>query len=409
MGPNEGKTFLQRTNCVVRALMALRPTRYPNPGEEEQIIQDYESKNGSLQGKWVKHIRSWGDFYIYRGDPISEGGRSCQTLPAGAEVAATFDLRATENGIIRRLEKDVSYLESQSTYETQNLGYNINVKDEVLKFKRVLNACDPNYNKGQIIRFQNWLMNQPDTIEMSSQPKAISFNFLKMREFCDYLVKQRSEYLADADLFGSAITIWNICNLCSQKAKQDVTAAQSDSELAYTITFLNLANVFVLNQVNPEVLLDMTTYKAIQLGFVDVLVDIVMNYREVVDDDICKALDAETTDGAFDRLYSALPYSNSAKIILTRLKMHPDKTESKAKLIEGSFETIDETQTILSHAIHNQLMDFYGEDWKNFKKKVAWRRQEYGDANAKEYVDYIVERSLFYPRRFKTELLDQTP
>jgi hypothetical protein len=402
MGPNEGKTYLEQTKCTARALMSLSPKNMGDPITDQHLRLNYEIKHGALTGKWVKHIHSYAEAYVYIGDPLEEGGKTCAVLPEGVEIATTFDYRPTENGLLKRFEDALSQLEDTIDH--------VSLIEEVNNLKHTLEACQSGYNERKIAEFRNWIKHAPETTTFPNNPHLLAVNPNLLTAFCHHLAEERAKYCSDALLFGSVATTVDICNYCASKVQETTREDlknKSPIDIVISLSLFLTSEDPTDKQTDPVQILAGTTKKAINWGFVPQLFDICNKYRDIVEDKIELALNSETTDESFNNLYEAIPYAFATKTILANLINNPDKIGNSLKKAKGAFEMVDERLVRLHFAITQQVIDFFGDDWKKFKAIISMSRAEFGESYAEKYVDWIIEENLFYPRRFKTALLNK--
>ena len=410
MGPNEGKTYLEQVRCVARTLMTISPRELGDPIEQDRIYTEYALKHGGATNKWLKYVCPWGTWYVYDGDPLGAGGRSSAELPEGEEVAATLDLRSTEDGFLRRFEKSISQIESgiepsnqggQSNSEKLETGDTI--RGYATHFRRVLWACRPDYNEQKINEFRNWLRKQPGVELHPSDPNLIRANPEYLVAFSRRLASDRANFLADARLFGSVAAIADICIYSGSKAQ---THKVRGIKLSPSQVFGILAHPLTsYSKTDPVDILDDTVQVAMNEGFVDELLDVVKNYRQKVADKIEEALDSPNTDECLDKLYEAAPYSFATRIILPALLRNPVLLGENLSFVKGSYNEADETFVKILIATRTQVTDFFGARWMRHKNNVEQIKRERGRESAKKYVDYLIEGNYFYPRRYKTELM----
>lgn len=389
MGPNEGKSFLEQTKCVARALMSYSGSKFYDQNSLAQKMIEYISQHGSIEKKWFKHKYSWGDWYVYY-DSLESGGRSCGKLPDGIEVAATLDFRSSERIFKDKFEKAVSDLESGCVTNS----FSDNQKHEIQNLKKTVEACRSDFNNNKIVEFRNWIC---------------KFPYIKpdhLIAFSKHLAEERSKYCADAHLYGSIATITDICKYCASKAQNKV---KDNYPIEYYMVFRDQAWILTTStETNPVIILAGTVQKAIDCGFVDELLKIISNYREKADGKIEAAREAETTDKSLEELYEAIGYAHGAHIILANLRRNAEHLGTdRAKMVEASYSMVDEDLVRMQQPFKYQIMDFNGERWKEWRREIAEAKRSKDPESSKKLINFIIEQNLNYPRRFIPALLSE--
>jgi hypothetical protein len=220
--------------------------------------------------------------------------------------------------------------------------------------------------------------------------------------FVNFLAVERIGYHVDAYLYGCVNAVVGICNYCAIQAEKRLITKTKD----FLFNFNCLAAFLTSEkQPNPAEILVGTVEYALSSGFLGELIEFVNNYRQYIVGRIEEALDSKTTDECFEILYDVISYSLSAKIILATLLSFPDQLGDKLRFVTNTYNIVDETNNRLKVAVQTQVMDFDGHLWCNYKKIIAKDKREKGIAVANKWVDYYVERNMFYPRPFKSKLL----
>jgi hypothetical protein len=425
MGPNEGKSFLEQIRCVARALMAYSPQTFENKLALEEKFSEYIVQHGQPQNVWIRCILPDRDWYVFHGDPVNGGGKSGPSLPDGAQIKATLDIRSSEKKTLTAFEKAVTYLESGSVpnsfldiaHETMKspmlsaiamapLNY---YKEQIKNLKKTVEGCKPEYNINKIDEFRNWLRKFPDTHARDPEKPARSVLIVnnpdRLKAFVGHLQEERRRYCVDALLYGSIQTIFDICGLCATEAQK-----KSSDNTTFAKVFSNLA-LFLTNdkKKEPLQLLGGTIQKAINNGFINELLTLVEKYQSMVSGRIKEARSSKTVDQSLDHLYSAIPFAFGARSVLFILRDNADLLNEDTKLlVKGSYEMIDETLTRLTaRPFVVQTLDFKGAEWKARKAYVAEIRRTRGEKSAEIYVKDMIRRHLIYPESFIPKLLDQ--
>lgn len=425
MGPNEGKSFLEQIRCVGRALMSYSPQHFEKNLACEEKLDEYLIQHGQPQNVWFRYIFPDHDWYVFHGDPVNGGGKSGPSLPDGAQIRATFDIRSSEKKTLTAFEKAVTYLETGSVpnsfldiaQETMKspmlfaiamapLNY---YKEQIQNLKKTVEACKPEYNINKIDEFRNWLRKFPDTRVRDPEKPARSFLIVnnpdRLKAFVGHLQEERRRYCVDALLYGSIQTIFDICGLCATTAQK-----KSSDNTTFAKVFSNLA-LFLTNdkKKEPLQLLGGTIQKAINNGFINELLTLVAKYQSIVSGRIEEARFSKTLDQSLDHLYSAIPFAFGAKSVLLILRHNVDLLDEDTKLlVKGSYNMIDETLVRLTaRPFLVQTLDFRGARWKAEKAYVVEIKRTRGEKSAEIYVKDTIRRHLIYPESFIPKLLDQ--
>jgi hypothetical protein len=425
MGPNEGKSFLDQTRCVARALMSYSPQTFESQLTYREKEYEYIIKHGIPQNTWFRIIFPDHNWYVFYGDPIEGGGTSDSKLPNGVQIAATFDIRSTEKKIFNAFEKAVTYLESgfspnsflNLAKETMNstilsnemtafaVGIDNFFKEQIQNLKKTVEACTPEYNINKIDEFRNWLRKFPDTIPPEKPNLLIVNNPNRLKAFVVHLQKERGRYCADALLYGSIMAIFEICGICAEEARK-----KSSDNTTFAKVFSNLALFLTISRnKEPVQLLSGTVQKAINFGFIDELLTIVARYQSLVESRIKEARFSKTLDQSLDQLYFAIPIAFAAKTVLDVLYDNADLLNKDTKLLmERKRGMMDETLTrLIARPFVVQVLDFEGAEWKARKADVAEIKRTRGEKAAEVYAKDTVWRHLIYPESFIAKLLDQ--
>jgi hypothetical protein len=429
MGPNEGKSFLEQTQCVARAIMSYSPQYFDKIVEHEKILVEFFTQHGDPKNVWHRFIHSWGNWYIYYSkDPITEGGRSTSELPNGVKIAATFDMRSNEREYATKFEKAVTLLESGFTQtsflnlvnETIDSPILLNdlrtdfanviddyFKEQIQNLRKTVDACEPEYNINKILEFRNWLRKFPDTT-IPDKPSLLLVNDPnRLKSFVEHLQEERRRYCADAILVGSIQTIYDICRLCASEVYKK---SSSNKNLEAQACFSNLALVLAINkEVEPLQILSDTVQKGINMGFINELLTVLSKYHSIVDEKIKEARSSETVDQSLDHLYSAIPFALGARTVLFILSKNADILDESRKLqVSRSYRNMDETLVrFLTRPFLYQVADFEGKRWNLIKSNIASIKRTRGEKTAKIYVEDLVLRHLIFPESIIPKLLDE--
>ena len=238
MGPNEGKTFLEQTKCVARALTARNPYLFDlgQIYEEKSQVYQYENKI-SLIGKWTKGVDPTGNWYILKASEWS--GKSQRTLPRGETCEATFHCSEKEanrtvelfRAAVNQLEKDFVVSDFIQNLPDESISANPVERVEIDRktienLKGTLNAINPDFNQNKIIKFRNWLEQLTQThevvrINLGKYPADVN-HFLNVHPkhliaFSEHLAAERVKHCVDAHLFGSVATTVDVCGFVAKK------------------------------------------------------------------------------------------------------------------------------------------------------------------------------------------------
>jgi hypothetical protein len=421
VGPNEGKSFLEQTTCVARALMCYRATMFDDPSTLPQKYDEYSAQHGSLEGKWIKCEHSWGDWYVYHeSDTLAHGGKSQRELPQDAKITAVFDFRSTNRVLVNKFSEAISMLEigcergsdiflgtalerfsdaePSPVIEDFAETFGDLARVKIQNLRRSVAACDPDFNNGKIEEFRSWLRKLPDT-RIPRKPNLLAVgdpNHLSF--FLERLAKERSKYCVDAGLFGSVRTITDICVYCASKVQEKLQGP----------VFNNLALVLTSStETDPIKILADTVRRAIEGGFINELLEIVNKYREIMDGKIESARNSESVDKSLDLFYEAIPFAHGVLIILATIPSTGHFDGDRARWVEASKHIVDEQLVKMIYAFAHQIRDFNGSEWNKWRHAISVARKKSGAEAATKLVDFVVSQNLFYPRSFIPALLGE--
>ncbi|MDH5266830.1 MAG: hypothetical protein OEW62_04035 [Candidatus Bathyarchaeota archaeon] len=427
MGPNEGKTLLEQTKCVARALTAYIPRHFDCAYVFSEKHLKYELENKvSLIGKWLKNVSPIGDRYEFY--PNEWSGKSRGDLPEGEKVAATF--YCSENEANRTLEvfrRVVASLEKNVvvTEAFRNLAYGSNIVSEeregnfdrqsVENLKRTVRAIHPGFNKSKIIEFRKSLLADQDVkqIKLAEYPGDVNHYLAVMpkhlKDFSKHLADERTKYCVDGYLFGSVATTCDICGYIAPKAASDNPILGASHNRAIFANFSLLAIYLTSSEiVDPSIVLAATIKRAITSGYSRELVEIVEKYQDIIYQKMSRALNARNTDDALNLLYDAIPYAFGARTICLNLRSNAEKIDSKTlETANAKYSQLDENLVRFIQPFSHQVTDFYGHQWRRKKLVISQHKKGEEEDKIKKTINCWIEELLLYPRSVINSLLSE--
>lgn len=429
MGPNEGKTFLEQTKCVARALTAFVPTYFGSDFILGEKRSKYEIEHKtSLQGEWIKMVRPSGDWYICVTSDWS--GKSRRTLPEGEKIAATFHCDEDEANRILRLFKEAVTLLDKNVVLSEFWG-NIDVskiiseereenidRESVENLKRTVSAIHPDFNKNQIIEFRSWLHRLTHTqevkqIELSKYPSNVNHYLAVLPKhlvaFSTHLSEERTKHCVDGYLFGSVATTIDICGHIAPKAALEHRIQGVSHNTSIYTNFSSLAIYLTSSEiVNPGTILGATTKRAINSGYGRELIEIVDKYQDIVTQKISEAIDAKSTDDALNLFYDAIPYAFGALTICLNLRSNPKKIDVKTlKIANGKYNQLEENLARLRDPFLHQITDLNGLRWRRKKGIISHYKKKGEEDKIEKYITYWTQEALLYPKSVINGLLSE--
>lgn len=397
MGPNDGKTYLEQITCIARALMSYTPKGFYDPAIFVNHLHETAHKHGGLKKKWIRFAIDNVEAFGYSGAE-GEGGKSETELPAGVEPVSTFRTTLEKTEFVQRFEKTILNLETRLSPNDIRLR----------NLKKTVEACNPDFNANEIVRFRNWLQTFPNSTFNIESRVFIYCDIERLNHFIRYLAEERSAYCIDAFLFGSVLMIGEICNYCSKKAEQESTE-EIPGMAGFKIFNKLVANLTSSPNSDPATLLRYTVQAAFKEGFVEELFDIVSSYRDRYSSIIEDALNSKTLDQSLDMLYKAIPVALGVYLVLDQLSKNTDHLDAnKTRLVNGALSIVDEDIVrLMTNPFRLQVLDLNGQYWKWMKEDIERIKREKGIEAARKIVHKSVEQELIYPRALIPMLLNE--
>ncbi len=431
MGPNEGKSLLEQTRCVARALMSYSATELVDPGVVYQKFAEYYSKHEMQANEWMQVVLTAGEWYVHvEPHAIERGGKSRPDLPAGARVCAVIDLRPYETALLDKFDKAVELLRSRYATVERTGGFFQDetsevpsgaspppigqaaavlggiVERQVRELEGSVKACRPDFNKGKIEKFRTWLRGFPDTSVPERPDVLLVGDPNRLVAFSKSLAEDHTRFGADTLLFGSVATMADICGYCASKAREHSKLANPTPPI---VVFNDLASLLTSSrETDPVVILDGTVQRAVAYGFVDELLEIVQKYRGIVDLKRESAHSAGSVDEILSRFYEAMPFAWGALKILTVLRRKAAGAgDRRGRLIEVSYTMVDEELVRMQDAFKFQITDFNGRRWNEIRREITSAQEAGGTEAVRKVIDYVVEQHLYYPKSLTPALVGE--